>query len=64
MDICVVGVNDKQKVAKWWRIATNKKGWVPFFNMATKNAEIRVAKIPIEWFGKQIDEDIFEPHLK
>ena len=35
-------------------------GWVPHFNLYRKGTELRIARIPIEWFGEKNEELVFE----
>lgn len=57
-------VGNKLTVAEIWKLPIDKDcdGWVPHFNLCeeAQGSELRVAKIPIKWYGKrQKHVDIF-----
>eukprot|EP01083_Nonionella_stella_P064474 168036_1 len=61
MKLCVVGQLDGGE-PRFHKLPTNtKKGWVPYFVFGTTpmGASLRVAKIPIEWYGLK-DHNVFD----
>ena len=59
LKICLVGELTKDKELKSWGLPKGL-GWVPHFNLYYKNTEIRIARIPMEWYGEQNNELQFE----
>ena len=53
--ICVVGKSDMDQIVIFDNLEESKDGWLPFVSLhGPKNKWIKsIAKIPIEWFGKQ-----------
>ena len=55
LNICAVGHCIKTKEARLWKLPTdNDDGWLPIFIVWRKNVEMRIAKIPTEYYGKQL----------
>ena len=59
LKICFVGELTKEKEFKLWEFDKGL-GWVPHFNLYYNNTELRVARIPIEWYGKKKKELQFD----
>lgn len=52
LQICLVGDISKDKEFKLWGFEDeNKLGWVPHFNLCDEGTALRLAEIPISWYG-------------
>ena len=59
LKICLVGELTKEKEFRLWRFDEGL-GWVPHFNLFETNTEIRIARIPIDWYGEYRKELQYE----
>eukprot|EP01084_Bolivina_argentea_P251803 422471_1 len=53
LKIMTVGLDDDRKEAEIWNLPIGQ-GWVPHFNIRAQNIELKVTKIPIQWYGKKV----------
>ena len=54
LKICLVGELSEDKEVKIWGFEHETKsesGWVPHFNIYWSDTKLRLARIPIEWYG-------------
>lgn len=57
LELCLVGLIDEAKRPKLWNLPLSmQNGWVPHFNIYQKDNSVRIASIPVSWYGiEQID---------
>ena len=65
LEFCVVGQTEESKQARLWNLPSKDseiefKGWVPHFNIFEENDSVKIAYIPVGWYGIE-QYDVFEP---
>ena len=51
LKFCIVGQYDPQNEIILYNLPKIQNGWIPQFNLNGKNIELRIAQIPIQWYG-------------
>ena len=59
LKICLVGELTKEKEFRLWGFDEGL-GWVPHINLHTTNTELRIARIPTDWYGEHNTELQYE----
>ena len=59
LNLCEVGNRSDTKEAKLWNLPIGNHGWLPHFNIFGAQIQLRLAKIPVLWYGVQ-KSNIFE----